>query len=114
MYLSLQTSLRIQRNVEKTCTFSSLVSHYGDLYVTNDTSKTHLCVEQLILSDGDLYHTRAVFDMRLHQQTLCDTISCSAHSCSFPIMSIIKTTCNISNIHTTPRRSVWQIVYYSQ
>ena len=58
----------------------------------NEQSKTHLCVEQLIVSDlvvcGASYHTRAVLscDMRSHTQTWSDTISCSTHSCGFPII----------------------------
>ena len=49
------------KNVDKRCTFSSLISTYDHLYVMNDKS-------QLILSDlicGVSYHTRAAlsFDM---------------------------------------------------
>ena len=47
------------KNVEKRCTFSSLVSSYDHLYVMNDKSKTMLSC-----------------DMRPHKQTRPDTISC--------------------------------------
>ena len=39
------------KNTDKRCTFSSLVSSYGHLYAMNNNIKTHLYVEQLIVSD---------------------------------------------------------------
>ena len=64
------------QNVDKRCTFSSLISSYHHLYAMNENSKPHLCVEQLIVSDlivcGASYNTWAALscDMRPHKQTL--------------------------------------------
>ena len=54
------------KNVDKRCTFSSLISSYDHLHVhpMNDKSKTTLA------------------PMR------SDTISCSTHSCNFPIICL--------------------------
>ena len=39
------------KNADKSCTFSSLISIYDHLYAMNNKSKTHSCVEQLIVSN---------------------------------------------------------------
>ena len=58
---------------------------------------SHTNVEQLIGSDPvvcrALYHTQAVLscDMNPPKQNQSDTVSCSTHSCSFPILYLLST-----------------------
>ena len=63
----------------------------------NDKNKTtHTCAEQLIISDLlGVSHF-----MSLHKQTRSDTISCSTHSCGFPI------TCVSEGYFVTAHKSV--------
>ena len=83
------------KNVDKRCTFSSLVSCYDHLDAVNDKSKTRLvCVAAKCIRSRCLwgsYHTRAARScgMRPHKQTRSDTISYSTHSYSFHIYTCI-------------------------
>ena len=85
------------QNVEKRCTFSSLVTSYMQLMIK---VKQHSCVEQLIVSDlfvcGASYHTQAALscDMRAHKQTRSDTSSCSStFTCYVHLKHLVPTSC---------------------
>ena len=74
------------QNVDKSCTFSSLVSSYIRLCAMNDKSKTTL-VSDLVVC-GSSYQTRATlsYDMRPNKQTQSIKSSCSTHKCGLLIV----------------------------
>ena len=76
------------QNVDKRCTFSSLVSSYNHLYAKNDKSKTTLvCGTPTCIRSRCLWGLISLkCDMRPYKQTRSDTSSCSTHSCGFPII----------------------------
>ena len=93
------------KNVDKGCAFSSLVSSYGHLCVMNDKSKTKLVCERATCNCvrshclwGLISHSSCtlVGVLRPHIQPVLDTISCSAYSCSFPMLYTQHEKCVVS------------------